>query len=465
MEKNTPHPPDLVAQRNRSLKKNAYYYSQLFRQYQYLIPPGKRVLEVGCRTGDLLNAVQPSFGMGVDINPEMIRAAKDKFPHLNFRAGDITAIEPEQKFDYIFLSGLLGELDDIQVFLTELRRHCHRDTRVVIEYYSYLWIFFFRLAEKLKIKISQRILNWITPTDINNFLHLTGYESIRTERKILFPFGIPLVSYLLNKYMANLPLIDGLTMNYFIIARPLLPVSGQRSVSIVIPCRNEKGNIEDAIRRTPTFGTHQEFIFIEGGSRDGTPEEIQRIIQAYPRQDIKFYQQTGKGKGDAVRLGFEKANGEVLMILDADLTVAPEDLPKFYQALIEDKGEFINGCRLVYPLERQAMRFLNLIANKFFSIFFTWLLGQNFKDTLCGTKVLAKHHYVALAQNRAYFGDFDPFGDFDLIFGATKLNLKIIELPIRYHERQYGQTQIRRFYHGFLLLKMCFFALRKIKLR
>jgi len=455
----------LARQRERSLKKNAYYYSRLFKQYRYLIPPGKKVLEVGCRTGELLNAVQPACGWGIDVNPEMIRVAKERFAYLHFQSGEVTALDQEQKFDYIILSGMLGELDDIQTFLTQLRVHCHPDTRLIIEYYSYLWIYFFRLAEKLKIKIPQRILNWMTPVDIANFLHLTGYEAIRMERKILCPFNVPLISPWLNKYIGNLPLFDRLTMNYFIIARPLMPLLNERRVTIVIPCRNEKGNIEAAIRRTPSFGTHQEFIFIEGGSRDGTPDEIRRVMQAYPHKDIKFFQQTGKGKGDAIRLGFEKAQGEVLMILDADLTVAPEDLPKFYQALQENKGEFINGCRLVYPVEKQAMRFLNLVANKLFSIFFTWLLGQNFKDTLCGTKVLSKHHYAALARNRSYFGNFDPFGDFDLIFGATKLNLKIIELPVRYHERQYGQTQIRRFYHGLLLFKMCFFALRKIKLR
>jgi len=465
MDQNTNRFEDLLRQRKRSLKTHRYYYSRLFKQYRYLIPPGKKVLEVGCRTGELLNAVEPSSGLGVDVNPQMIRAAQERFGHLEFRVGELTAVPAEQTFDYVILSGMLGEIEDIQAFFSQLRAHCHRDTRIIVEYYSYLWIFFFRLAEKFKLKISQRILNWITPTDIVNFLHLTGYEPIRTERKILCPVGIPLISYLLNKYIGNLPLFDMFTMNYFLIARPKMPPPSEQRVTIVIPCRNEKGNVEDAIRRTPSFGIGQEFLFIEGGSRDGTPDEIRRVIAAYPDKDIKFYQQTGKGKGDAVRLGFEKAQGKVLMILDADLTVAPEDLPKFYRALVEGKGEFINGCRLVYPMEKQAMRFLNLVANKFFGIFFTWLLGQSFKDTLCGTKVLAKHHYTALAQNRAYFGDFDPFGDFDLIFGATKLNLKVIELPIRYHERQYGQTQIRRFYHGLLLFKMCFFALRKIKLR
>jgi glycosyltransferase involved in cell wall biosynthesis len=187
------------------------------------------------------------------------------------------------------------------------------------------------------------------------------------------------------------------------------------------------------------------------------------VIGQYPDHDIKVLAQDGKGKGDAVRKAFEHARGDVLMILDADLTMPPEALPKFYEALASGKGEFINGTRLVYPMENDAMRFLNWVANRVFSWLFTWLLNQRFTDTLCGTKVLAKGHYQQIARNRNYFGDFDPFGDFDLIFGAAKANLKIIEIPIKYASRKYGETQISRFRHGWLLLRMVVFAFRKLK--
>ena len=235
------------------------------------------------------------------------------------------------------------------------------------------------------------------------------------------------------------------------------------SVSIIIPARNEQGNIEKAVLRTPAFGSNQEFIFIEGGSSDGTWDEIERVTKNYPEKNILCFKQTGQGKGDAVRLGFDKASGDVLMILDADLTVPPEDLPKFYNAIQQGTGEFINGCRLVYPMEKEAMRFLNLLANKFFGVLFSWLIGQHYKDTLCGTKVLFRRHYEQIADNRGYFGNFDPFGDFDLIFGANKQNLKTVEIPVRYKERTYGSTQIKRFYHGMLLFRMCWFAAKKIK--
>jgi glycosyltransferase involved in cell wall biosynthesis len=235
------------------------------------------------------------------------------------------------------------------------------------------------------------------------------------------------------------------------------------SCSVIIPCRNEKGNIEDAVQRTPDMGKHTELIFVEGNSQDGTLEECERVKQQYPHKDITVLVQDGKGKGDAVRKGFSQAKNDVLMILDADLTVPPEDLPKFFEAILSGKGEFINGSRLVYQMEKEAMRFLNLLGNKFFSRAFTYLLEQRIRDTLCGTKVLWREDYDKILAGREYFGDFDPFGDFDLLFGASKLNLKIIEIPIRYRERTYGSTQISRFRHGLLLLKMIFFAMKKIK--
>ena len=457
------HYDSLALRRDGYRHRNYYYYSLLEKQYRYFIPEGKRVLEIGCSTGDLLAALKPSWGVGVDVSPEMVELAQKKYPSLHFYTGTIQGIPVKEKFDYIVLSGLVGELKDIQAFLESLKRFCTPDTRVIIEYYSYLWQSILKIAEHIGFKMPQREANWLTFYDINNFLKLAGFESIKSERCTLVPFNVWPLSYLINRYIAKLPWFNALTLNHFIVARALFEPVGDYSVTILVPCRNEKGNIEQAVARTPEFGTHQEFVFVEGHSQDGTYEEVERVIKAYPHKDIKLFKQPGKGKGDAVRFGFAQAQGDVLMILDADLTVPPEELPKFYEVLKSGKGEFINGCRLVYPMEDEAMRFLNLVANKFFGLFFSWLLGQRFKDTLCGTKVMFKHHYEELAANRHYFGDFDPFGDFDLIFGAVKLNLKVIELPIRYKSRIYGTTQIQRFRHGLLLLKMCGFAMKKIK--
>jgi glycosyltransferase involved in cell wall biosynthesis len=296
---------------------------------------------------------------------------------------------------------------------------------------------------------------------------LEGFEIIKRGHRFLFPKFFPLISWFFNKYIAHLPLFNQLCISGYIIARPAVFSTMDNkdySVSVIVPARNEAGNIENAVKRTPRLGKHTEIIFVEGHSTDDTLAEIKRVYEKYKDEwDIKYTVQDGKGKGDAVRKGFAMAKGDFLMILDGDLTVPPEDLPKFYNAIATGKGEYINGCRLVYPMEKQAMRMLNVLGNKFFSIMFTWLLSQPLKDTLCGTKVISKENWEKIIANRSYFGEFDPFGDFDLIFGASKLNLKIIEVPIRYRAREYGKTNISRFRHGWLLLKMVFFAMNKIK--
>ena len=451
---------------DRWRRKNRYYYEEVERIVRFHVPRGASVLEVGCGTGDLLAALAPSRGVGIDISPKAVEFARSKHPGLTFLAGDAEDIPLSEPFDYVLLSDLIGYLDDVQRAFEQLNRVCHPRTRVILTYFNYLWEPVLRAGERLGIKRPQPDQNWLSLADLQNLLSLAGFQTVSMGYKVLLPVRVPLLSFLCNRMLANLPLLRKLCLVEFIIARPApVPVPEETlSCSVVVPARNERGNIENAVRRIPSMGRHTEIIFVEGNSRDGTAEEIERVIAAYPERDVKLLRQgSGVGKGDAVRKGFTAATGDVLMILDADLTVPPEELPKFLKALCSGRGEFIHGSRLVYPMEKQAMRFLNTLGNKFFSLAFTWLLDQRFKDTLCGTKVLYRRDYERIAAGRSYFGDFDPFGDFDLIFGAAKLDLKILEVPIRYRERTYGTTQISRFRHGLLLWRMCLFALRRIK--
>lgn len=457
---------DSVAhEREQQGKIGAYYHKELENYLRFLIPPNSSVFEIGCGSGNLLAALRPGRGLGIDISPKMIEAAKIKFPHLRFKVGDLEDLQVEEKFDYVVLVETIGHVDDIQSAFKELHKVCKPETRLIIVYYNYLWEPALKLAEAVRLRKKHLLEHWLPIEDISNFLDLNDFEVIKKGYRFLLPIYIPFISTFFNKFLANMPFFWKLSLIETIIARP----RGYRkppeevACSVVVPCRNEKGNIEQAVLRTPDMGRHTEIIFVEGHSQDGTLEECERVKNKYPQRDIKVLVQDGKGKGDAVRKGFSHAKNDVLMILDADLTVPPEDLPKFYDAIVSGKGEFINGSRLVYQMEKQAMRVLNLIGNKFFSKAFTYLLEQRIRDTLCGTKVLWKEDYERIIAGRGYFGDFDPFGDFDLLFGAAKLNLKIVEIPIRYRERTYGSTQISRFRHGLLLLKMTFFALKKIK--
>jgi ubiquinone/menaquinone biosynthesis C-methylase UbiE len=451
--------------RDKWKKRNRFYHRTLEKNYSFIIPPGSKVLELGCSTGDLLNAVQPSYGVGVDFSQNVLDIAREKYPSMKFLLADAIEFEISEQFDYIIISDLLSSLWDIQAFFHNLQKLTTPRTKIIISTYNYVWEPIMRLGESLRLKIKQPLQSWLTIKDVENLLALENFEIVKVDRKLLLPKYIPFFNLIFNSFLANLPLISTFNLINLITVRRQTTIQQKYSVTIVIPARNEKGNIENAIKRTPEFGSHQEFIFIEGNSSDNTWDEIKKIQKAYPEKDIKVMKQTGKGKGNAVREAFEVATGDVLMILDADLTTPPEDMSKFYNALADNKGEFINGCRLVYPMEKEAMQFLNYLGNKFFGWFFTYLLGQRLKDTLCGTKVLLKSDYNLIKANRKYFGEFDPFGDFDLLFGAAKLNLKIVEVLVRYRDREYGSTQISRFRHGLLLIRMSIFAAKKIKFR
>jgi SAM-dependent methyltransferase len=447
---------------------NAAYREDDRKFMRFLIPPGKRVLELGCGRGDLLAALEPAYGVGVDFGAKAIARARELYPKLHFVMGDVedpvTLAPIEGPFDYIVIADTIGMFEDIDGTLRLVHHLCAPSTRIIISYYSHLWEPVLKFAEFLRLR-RKRPVNFIATADFHNLLDLADFEVISQEQRQLIPFHWLGIGTFVNRYIAPLPGIRQLCLRTYIVGRPVLQFPERKfSASILIPCRNEKGNIENAILRMPRFGSAQEILFVEGNSSDGTFEECERVREAYRDSwNIKVLKQDGKGKGDAVRKGFAAATGDVLMILDADLTMPPEALPKYHAVIETGKAEFVNGTRLIYPMEQEAMRPLNLIANRCFAYLFSYLVNTRLTDTLCGTKVLLRKDYEVLARERAYFGNFDPFGDFDLIFGAAKQNLKIIETPIHYKARTFGETQISRFRDGWLLLKMVWFAYRKLK--
>jgi SAM-dependent methyltransferase len=464
---------DRVSSQKENPQRPGAFYHRLLRHYfKFVVPPGARILELGCGHGDLLAALKPDCGVGVDFSPAMIGTAVLKHPHLNFIQADAHDLPLKGKFDIIILSDLVNDLWDVQHVFEQLQTLSHPSTRLVINFYNNLWRLPLSVAKSLGLGGDVLEQNWFAPNDLLNLLNLSGYEKIQHRAHILFPFSFPLIATLLNRFCVHFPPLSWFALSHIVVSRPAPDpdfraasgsTSGAQTVSVIIPARNEAGNIEPILERLNGLDPEPEIIFVEGLSRDDTYEAIQKAMTRFPEKNIKLFQQNGRGKGDAVRLGFTEASGDILMILDADMTVPPEDLKRFYRAICCGGGEFINGVRLVYPLENQAMRFLNLLGNKFFSLAFSWLLGQPIKDTLCGTKVLHKTNYELIRKNRSYFGNFDPFGDFDLLFGAAKLNLKIVEMPIRYRSRTYGDTNISRWRHFWLLLRMVVFAALRIK--
>ncbi len=384
---------DLVSRRKmRWGGLGSFYHRLLNSYYSFLVPENAKVLEIGCGHGDLLEALSPSFGVGIDFSQEMIRNAEKKHPDLNFLVADASEIPLNMKFDIIILSDLINDVWDLQRLLENIQRCCTRETRIILNFYNNLWRLPLSVVKKLGLGFQVREQNWFAPKDVVNLLEITGYEVIKYTPHILLPFWLPLVSAIANRYLSKMIPFSWFSLTNILVCR----VTGKKpvspSVSVIVPARNEAGNMESLLGRVPDLGSRTEVIFVEGHSKDNTYETIEELINRYPEKNCSLYRQEGEGKGDAVRLGFKKATGDILMILDADMTVPPEDLPRFYEVMASGKGEFINGVRLVYPMENQSMRFLNILGNKFFSLVFTWLLGQPIKDTLCGTKVLWKHH-------------------------------------------------------------------------
>lgn len=457
----------IARKRNTWRKKNWYYHSQITHLFRQMVSNRCSVAEAGCSTGELLADLNCPESTGLDFSGTAIEIARVNHPHLRFLKKDLEDLDFSQTFDYVICTDTIGSFADVWRALLNMRKLCHTGSRLIITHYNYLWEPLLRLAEMLGLKAKQPLQHWLTLNDIRNLMCLSGLKVIKTGYCILMPVYVPVISYLLNKFLARLPIFRKLCLVQYLVAKPE-PGTREyedKSVSVIVPTLNEAGNIHPLVERLPGMGTATEVIFVDGGSTDGTLEKIREAIsRPRPGFAFKLVNQGGRfGKADAMRKGFDAASGEFFIILDSDLSVAPEDLPKFYLALVEGRGEFINGSRLNYPMETQAMRYLNNIANHLFSLAFSWLLERPIRDTLCGTKALSASNYGRIKSQRSYFGDFDPFGDFDLLFGAARLSLDIVEMPVYYRSRIYGSTKISRVSHGWLLLKMCFIALRKLK--
>ena len=506
--------------RTRWRERNAYYHAEVLRLARQVIPPGARVLQLGCGTGDLLASLKPSFGVGIDVSGEMVREANDRWGGhgLAFVQADAQELPFSGTFDYIICSDILGYLEDIQATLAGLHAVSGPRTSIVITSWNWAWQPILWLGERLGWKMPDAEQNWLGRNDIENLIVLADLEARTRDAALLLPKRVPLLSSIANRILVQIPLLQHLSLVHAWTVRPVgnRPVAEELTCTVIVPCRNEEGNIAAAVDRLPDLGAHTEIIFVDGASTDGTREAIlEQIALHHGTRDIKLIDQVplpgadhrgspfaatsgfvGRsfvgaangtsiagsptagprgvdagpvtmlklGKGDAVRKGFGAASGDVLFILDADLTVPPEDMPKFLEPIATGRAEFINGTRLVYPLEDEAMGIINLAGNRFFSMVFTWLLGQRIKDTLCGTKVLRASDYRVLVANRTYFGDFDPFGDFDLLFGAARLGLRILEVPVRYRRRTSGYSKVQVFKHGMLLLRMSAIGFRRLKL-
>jgi len=459
------HQETVVAQRDRYIQQNHYFYDQLKQLLQFIVEPGKRVLDIRCETGHLLASVRPEYGVGVEISDAMVEYAQREHPDLRFVQSDPEDLDLNENFDYILFNHIFDTVDILRT-LDRIKRHCTNETRIVVINYNYAWTPILEIASKVGLRSQFVEPNWVSENDIRGFMKLAGFRPVRKHRLMLFPKWIPGLSPLLNEVLARMPGLRRFCLMQIMVAR-VIPEPKQEkhvSVSVIVPCRNEVGNVQQAVERIPSMGDHTEILFCDDKSTDGTADEVRRMIEAYPEKDIRLLEGPGICKADNVWTGFRAARGDVLVILDADLTVMPEELPIFVNALLTSQGEFVNGSRLVYPLPDLAMKTSNTLGNKLFALVFSFLLDQRIKDTLCGTKVLWRKHWQRMEMNLGTWGIKDLWGDYELLFGASKLHLEIVEVPVHYQERIHGVTKMTKvFSNGVRMLRICWHAWRRLE--
>ncbi len=437
-------------------ERNAYYHQTLRALFCTYVPPGLSVLELGCATGDLLAAVQPGRGLGVDLSRRMVEKARHKYPDLDFIEADATFFDTTERFDRILVHNLLEYVEDIQSLLRNCQRLLKPRGRVLISSLNPLWTPLLRLGERRRLCTPDTRRNFVTGQDAANLLGLNGFEIVTLTRRMLLPKKIPLLTSLINLVAAQTPVVRRLCLAEFVVARPASASAGDRSVSVVVPCYNEAGNVEECVRRVPRMGSHTEVIVVDDGSRDGTADLVKPELN--PAVEVRCISyQPNRGKLNAVRTAFEAARGDILMILDADMTVPPEDLPSFYRPLREGLADFVNGTRLIYPMATGAMKLQNFVGNKLFGVLVSWLTGIHLSDTLCGTKAFFREDY------RHFSMGYDPWGDFDYLFGGAQLSSKILEVPVHYQERRAGQSKMKALRHTWALLKACWAGFWRVK--
>lgn len=441
-------------------KKNHYYYSNLKKLIGAYVPSNQKVLEVGCGTGDILAYLKPDYGLGIDISKNMVEIARYKHPNLNFKVADIKNLRFNDTFDYILLPDVIDHLHDVHGTFKQLRRACNKNMKVIITSINPLWGPLLRLGEKLRLKMPEGPHNWLNVAAVKNLLSLTDFEIIDEGYRLPIPIHIPYISDYINSKFTHIPVLRHLGIIEFVVARPKLSTYSTPNLtcSVIIPCFNEEGNIRSCISRILNMGKTTEIIVVDDGSQDKTPMIVKEIMRENKNVKLLTYP-VNKGKGFAVKEGLNFATGDILMILDADMTVPPENLTTFFELIWEGKAEFINGTRLVYPLKEQAMRTLHIFGNRIFSRIFSWLMNKPISDTLCGTKVFLKKDYLRMKMKD------NSWPDFDLLFGAAMLNLKLVELPVHYQKRIAGESKMKTFRHGFLLLKMCVRGFIELKLK
>lgn len=438
--------------------KNKFYHGKIGELISGMVPPRAKVLEVGCGTGGLLASLNPSCGIGLNLADELTDQARRNLPQYQFYTVDVDQVKAPEGFcpDYVILNNMLDYIYDVWVMLENLQPFISDHTLLIITTNNPLWAPILRLASKIGQRIPDSPRNFITNKDIRSVLRLQGFDVVEEGMALPVPKQIPLIGDAANILLPELPVLRYSSSVQYIVARWRTP-RAPLSCSVVIPCHNEEDNIAECVRRVANMGTWTEIVVVDDGSTDGTRARVAELMKTDHRVRLVVFDRN-QGKANAVRAGFDVARGDVIMILDADMAVMPEELPKFLKPLQDGSADFVNGTRLIYPMAGQAMKMANFLGNKGFCYLASWVARQRVSDTLCGTKALFRRDYMRMPLGRK-----ERWGDFDFLFGAARLKLRILEIPVHYQERRAGESKMRVIRDGWLFLRACWHGWRMLR--
>jgi hypothetical protein len=431
-------------------RRNAFYRSALRAHFAGIIPAGAAVLELAAGMGQLLHELAPRAGVGVNYAERLNAEARKRHPELTFVLGQVDRLEVPAGFvpEYVVLNHMIDFVHDLWDSLHAIAGKIEGNALVAVTTSNPLWAPILRLASALRLRTPHAARNFVTARDVRSVLELLGFDVVEEGWLVPMPLGVPGLARLVNLVVPEIPILRAACSVQSLTARRRLPRAGL-TCTVIIPCHNEEGNLEATAARVPAMGARTEILVVDDGSTDGTRAAAERARARDPRVRILAFDKN-RGKAGAVFAAIEAATGDVAIILDADATVPPEVLPKFFEALATGHADFVNGTRLVYPVPGKAMKIANFLGNKMFCFIASWVLRQRVSDTLCGTKAFLRSDFLRMPRLSV-----DRWGDFTLLFGAARLRLRIREIPVHYEERTAGRSKMRAFVEVWRFLAAC----------
>ena len=351
--------------------------------------------------------------------------------------------------------------------LLSLSKIIRDDTKIIIISRNLVWMIFIKLLKSL-FSFSPKKNNFLPYSYLDNLFSICNLEVIRNEKIITLPIYIPFFTNLINRIF-RLPLLNIFCLsNITILKKKDQNFSNNKDlrVSFIIPCKNEENNIKTFENEIKNSNQSNEYLFGDDNSMDKTIDEIDKLSKKLNNNKILKYNGPGVCKSENVYKGIELSSGDIIVVYDADLTVDFKDVEFSIDILKNTNADFINCTRMIYPQKDGAMKFSNFIGNSIFANLFSLLFRKKITDTLCGTKIFFKKDWVKIKKNITGLGVKDLWGDFDLLIGAYKNNLKITEVPVTYHERKEDNTKMTSvFLNGIRMLSIVLVAFYKLRLK